>query len=183
MVLQIAHFNYSLTLPETCKLPHHIHSHLNIFINFKTFHNYSSIPIFSQRLFPSPHSLFFQLIRRSDFHCPLTHSCRDYHYICTCMERAPKNIKLLFFFSMQVYFYDLTTTSKPVISGVLKNAVNISNSSASFVYVQKATIEMHGNYTCKIKSEISCNELSAKLIVINGMLLHALLLPGLVLSI
>lgn len=69
---------------------------------------------------------------------------------------------------MQVYFYDLTT-AKRVISGVLENAVDTSNSSASFVIIRKATIDMHGNYTCKVKSEISCAELSAQLVVINGM--------------
>jgi len=67
----------------------------------------------------------------------------------------------------QVYFYDFVT-QKRAISGVFKEQIDETKSSPSFVLVRSANIGMHGNYTCKVKSEISCSEMDTKLIIING---------------
>ncbi|XP_074597707.1 uncharacterized protein LOC141852567 [Brevipalpus obovatus] len=66
----------------------------------------------------------------------------------------------------QVYFYDLVTNRR-VISGVFKEQVDETKSSPSFVLIQRANVHMHGNYTCKVKSEISCSDMDTKLTIIN----------------
>ncbi|XP_053206068.1 uncharacterized protein LOC128390379 [Panonychus citri] len=66
----------------------------------------------------------------------------------------------------QVYEHNLET-NETQLNGIFKNAVDLIKSSSSSIHVRNATISMHGNYTCKVKSQISCSSQSANLIVIN----------------